>query len=369
MMKTTGLRKIFKSELHSAFSYLNRICDKLSGQTLWAPQRQLLKSEIRQLFIDLSNSIHQHYFSQNPMQLNAADFCHWKDHVGRLNEQRDFLLAALELNSTQLPELEFLGEIINRIYQSCQQLHQLLDSKEACSSLLPRVSLIKVNYLSEEFNHQTFHQMFVRENPACGELLFTFPYREILKSEEISQYDGHSLNNVKSLFEAKKDKYKELIGQGMVFISDKKYVEALESFNLARDAAVTAEVLTLLGWTYSFLKDMEKAKYYCFQAIHTDPAYGPPYNDLGTYLLDEGNFNEALKWFSKAKAAPNYDNREYPYINAGRTYLMLKDLTAALNEFKRAQEMVPWQENIRDTVARVQELIDKPKAVQEAFDS
>lgn len=365
MMKTTGLRKIFKSELYAAYSYLNRICEKLGSQTLWAPQRQLLKSEIRQLYADLNNQLHHHFFDHNPIQLNPVDFCQWKEYVARINEGRDFLLASIELNSFQLPELELLGKIINRVYQSCCVLHELLDNKESTANILPRVCLLKVNYQDCEYSSREYLEMYLRDNPAPGELLFFLPYKELLRSDDVSEQNNFS--NVKSLFAAKKEKHRDLIGQGMLLISDKKYLEALEVFNQAKECEATAEVLTLIGWCYSFLKDMEKAKYFCFQAIHADATYGPPYNDLGTYMLDEGNLNEALKWFSKAKSAPNYDNREYPYINAGRTYLMLKDLTSALGEFRRAQEMVPWQDNIKDTIARLQELIDRPKAVQEAF--
>src|SRR5205085_12203391 len=102
------------------------------------------------------------------------------------------------------------------------------------------------------------------------------------------------------------------------FIAQKNFEEAKNQFFKARNYKDCAEVLTLIGWTYSLLENLREAKSYCMKAIQKDTQYGPAYNDFGNYILNEGQVRESLRWFELAKRAHNYQNREYPYINAGR---------------------------------------------------
>jgi len=56
----------------------------------------------------------------------------------------------------------------------------------------------------------------------------------------------------------------------------------------------TAEAYTFLGWTYSFLQRYEEAIQECRNAIATDPDFGNPYNDIGSYLIKLGKLDEAI---------------------------------------------------------------------------
>ena len=153
-------------------------------------------------------------------------------------------------------------------------------------------------------------------------------------------------------------KSKDLINKGHECVFEKKYSNALVFFEKSRRLHETAEVLTLIGWVYSLLDNLEKAKKFCLKAIEIDPDYGPAYNDIGSYLLQEGDIHESIRWFNLAKNAPIYQNKEYPFINLGRAYLMQKKYRQALSEFIEAKNLAPHQRQINDTILKIEKLME-----------
>jgi tetratricopeptide (TPR) repeat protein len=99
-----------------------------------------------------------------------------------------------------------------------------------------------------------------------------------------------------------------------------EYREAIELYTRSIEAFPTAEAYTFRGWTYSFLGDYDQAIAECRQAIKVDPEFGNPYNDMGAYLIEQGNWDEAIPWFEKAIIAKRYEARCYPHFNLGRIY-------------------------------------------------
>jgi tetratricopeptide (TPR) repeat protein len=99
-----------------------------------------------------------------------------------------------------------------------------------------------------------------------------------------------------------------------------EYREAIELYSRSIEAFPTAEAHTFRGWSYSFLGDYDQAIAECLQAIQVDPEFGNPYNDIGAYLIEQGNWDEAIPWFEKATAAKRYEARCYPHFNLGRVY-------------------------------------------------
>lgn len=91
------------------------------------------------------------------------------------------------------------------------------------------------------------------------------------------------------------------------------YQQSLEMFP-------TAEAHTFLGWAYSFQGRFEEAIAECKKAIEKDPDYGNPYNDIGSYLIEKGRYDEALPWLEKALQALRYENYCYPHYNLGRVW-------------------------------------------------
>jgi tetratricopeptide (TPR) repeat protein len=109
----------------------------------------------------------------------------------------------------------------------------------------------------------------------------------------------------------------------------------------------TAEAYTFLGWTYSLQGRLDEAIQECHKAIAVDPAFGNPYNDIGVYLMQRGDLEGAIPWLEKAKAAPRYDPRQFPYMNLGRLYLRRGQWTLALRELEAGVRAVPKDTEMR----------------------
>ena len=101
-------------------------------------------------------------------------------------------------------------------------------------------------------------------------------------------------------------------------------------------ACATAEAHTFLGWTLSFQGHLDAAIAECLRAIEVDPDFGNPYNDIGCYLVEQGESEDAIGWFEKAKKAPRYEPRHFPYLNLGRLRAARGEIAEALQEFEGA---------------------------------
>src|SRR5581483_1197121 len=66
------------------------------------------------------------------------------------------------------------------------------------------------------------------------------------------------------------------------------------------DAYPTAEAYTFRGWTYSMMGRLDEAIQECYKAIEVDPSFGNPYNDIGAYLIEKGQHDEAIPWLERA---------------------------------------------------------------------
>ena len=109
----------------------------------------------------------------------------------------------------------------------------------------------------------------------------------------------------------------------------------------------TAEAHTFLGWTYSFQERLDEAIEECHKAIAVDPEFGNPYNDIGVYLMQKGDLDGAIPWLEKAKRAPRYDPRQFPYMNLGRIYLRRGRWIEALREFEAGVRAAPKDPEMR----------------------
>jgi tetratricopeptide (TPR) repeat protein len=103
----------------------------------------------------------------------------------------------------------------------------------------------------------------------------------------------------------------------------------------------TAEAYTFLGWTYSFQGRYDEAIAACKNAIATDPDFGNPYNDIGSYLTKLGRYDEAISWLEQATKAKRYEPRHFPHMNLGRIYLARHEQLHAIREFGKALEIEP----------------------------
>jgi len=123
--------------------------------------------------------------------------------------------------------------------------------------------------------------------------------------------------------------------------------EAVALFTASLEEEPTAEAYTFRGWAYSFMGRLDDAIEECRKAIATDPRFGNPYNDIGCYLVEQGRGEEAIPWFERAKKAPRYEPRHFPYLNLGRLHASRGQLAEALAEFQGA-----LAENPDDPIAK-----------------
>ena len=110
----------------------------------------------------------------------------------------------------------------------------------------------------------------------------------------------------------------------------------------------TPEAYTFYGWCRSFRQDWDEAITLCKQAIELDPEYGNPYNDIGAYMIQKGELDEAIPWLESALKAERYACPFFAYYNLGQVFEESGDLQAAEDYYRRALE-----ENPEYTLARV----------------
>ncbi|MCY7361154.1 MAG: tetratricopeptide repeat protein, partial [Ignavibacteria bacterium] len=82
-----------------------------------------------------------------------------------------------------------------------------------------------------------------------------------------------STENIKNPIE----KSVEYLNKAYQFQIKGQFEEAILHYKLSLQLHPTAEAHTFLGWTYSFLGDLDKAIDECKKAVTIDPDYGNPY--------------------------------------------------------------------------------------------
>ena len=132
-----------------------------------------------------------------------------------------------------------------------------------------------------------------------------------------------------------------------------EYEEAIELYSHSLEAFPTAEAYTFRGWAHSFQGNYAQAIADCRRAIKLDPDFGNPYNDIGVYLMQRNQPDGAIPWLEKAKLASRYEPRHYPYINLGHIYAARGELIKAIDEFKGALKLAPWDDRIRSQLAEL----------------
>jgi tetratricopeptide (TPR) repeat protein len=116
---------------------------------------------------------------------------------------------------------------------------------------------------------------------------------------------------------------------------------AIELYKMSIEVFDTPEARTFLGWTYSFMEDYDAAIDECRKAIQLDPDFGNPYNDIGSYYIQLGQFSKAIPFLRKATIAKRYDARHYPHYNLGRIFERQGLWLEAIAEYKKAVDIEP----------------------------
>jgi Tfp pilus assembly protein PilF len=263
------------------------------------------------------------------------------------------------------------AKIINTIYSHAHRIHLLTQKIASLDVQPPRIGMIKevtkeAETISKPAEVRKVGPFTVLEGGRVDEIeeeeeLDEVPAPKLyqLDIEELLYSTDNKTTSLLGLEGKREEKYEQFLAEGHKHAYKKNYEDALESFEKALTYRENAEIITLIAWVHSLLGENEKSKNLCIKAISLDPDYGPPYNDLGTLLLNEGQLEEAVKWFELAKKAPKYQNKEYPYINAGRAYMMSQNYEKAMAEFEIALTLCPENEDLRNTIDKLQRTLNR----------
>jgi len=139
---------------------------------------------------------------------------------------------------------------------------------------------------------------------------------------------------------------------------NQEFDDAVELYQKSIECFPTAEAHTFLGWTYSFMGRLDDAIAECLKAIKTDPTFGNPYNDIGAYLLQRGEVDEAIPWFERALQAPRYESYCFPHMNLGRAYESRREWRRAIEEYQLALKERADYQPAREALARIRALFN-----------
>lgn len=337
-METTN--SLLLAEFYTATGYLDRLVfafselEKLHFTPRGKNQIQKIINDAGKFFI---NEFPQFEFTQ-------PDF-EWGQFKTNIKVFHNAIESFIKLPFKAEKKETMVVSYINLIYRNCYEIHNFLMESTGVEIQYPRVGLI------QEENIPSISGLSDKERAP----LF---FLDEDKLRDYSEKDGQDSPLI-FLEMKREEKYDHFIHRGHFYIAQKKYEEAKNCFYKARNYRDTAEVLTLIAWTYSLLDEKAQAKSYCLKAIQHDPQYGPAYNDFGNYILSEGQAEESLRWFELAKRAHNYQNREYPYINAGRAYVLMRNYEQALVEFSLALTIAPHHQELHETVTKLKNNLEK----------
>ena len=118
------------------------------------------------------------------------------------------------------------------------------------------------------------------------------------------------------------------------------YDMAVELYKRSLPLHHTAEAYTYLGWAYRYQGKLDEAIAECKKAIQIDPEFGNPYNDIGAYLIEKGEYDEALRWLERALHTRRYESYHFPHYNLGRAYMAKELYTKARYHFEQALKLV-----------------------------
>ncbi|HZT61187.1 MAG TPA: tetratricopeptide repeat protein [Pyrinomonadaceae bacterium] len=139
---------------------------------------------------------------------------------------------------------------------------------------------------------------------------------------------------------------------------EENYAEAVELYRRSIETYPTAEAHTFLGWVYSFDGRYDEAIDECLNAIRVDSSFGNPYNDIGSYLVAQGDLWTSVRWFRRALAAPRYESYAFPHFNLGRVYEQRHRPLDAAHHYGLALEERPDFAQAAKALRRVQALLN-----------
>lgn len=143
---------------------------------------------------------------------------------------------------------------------------------------------------------------------------------------------------------------KKLLTAGLDSVKRGDVATALTQFKASAQNNASADAYTYWGWMEHKQGNTTRAIELCQRAIELDPKFGNPYNDIGSYKIEQGDLDGAIVWLEQALLAERYEPRQYPHINLGRVYLAKGFPMRALKHFRKALELDPQNPEVLKTL-------------------
>jgi len=338
-----SINSLLLAEFYTATGYLDRLLFAFTElEKIHVTPRG--KIQIQKLTHDAADFLGKHF---GELKFDSSDYIfemsEFKNHI---KFYHNFIESLIELPIGSDKINKNVIEYINLLYRNSFEIHNFITESTSLEVQLPRTGLAEMENIPT-----------IKESKEANSIpLFYLDQKNVF---ELAHVDSVVKSPIAFLDIKREEKYDYYIHRGHFFIAQKNYKEAQGHLYKARNYKDSAEVLTLIAWTYSLLDNITEAKAYCMKAIQKDSQYGPAYNDFGNYLLNEGQVRESLRWFELAKRAHNYQNREYPYINAGRAYVLLKLYEEGLKEFSLALTLAPHHHELHETVTKLRNNLNR----------
>jgi len=167
---------------------------------------------------------------------------------------------------------------------------------------------------------------------------------------------------ITSIAQARKKKSQKLLDEGCSLVYGGFVDQAYKKFDQSYKLNQSADALTYKGWMLHIKGDLQGALKLCQQAIKLDPDFGNPYNDIGTILVSQRKFNDAISWFKKAIKAKRYEPRQFPHINLAKIYFEMDKPDLALTESKEALKFDPENPYLQINIKNLEQEISKRQA-------
>ena len=109
----------------------------------------------------------------------------------------------------------------------------------------------------------------------------------------------------------------ELWRQGYRYQAGGNVDRAIELYRQSIELYPTAEAHTFLGWAMSFQGHLTEATEECLRAIEIDSEFGNPYNDIGVYLMQQGQAGRVNLMARKGQAGQTLRTAPVPLPESG----------------------------------------------------
>jgi len=365
-----SIQEILLSEMTQAKSYIDRLMHALV-ELSDAHNHPKIREACSDLTEDLERLVREEILADSFHSPNLIHRNNLKTARANFRIISNLVEAYITFGAEKKELALSTSKIINTIYQHAHRIHLHTQKIASLDVQPPRIGMIKevtkeAEVIKKPTEIKQVGPFTVLEGGRVDEVDELEEIEEVappklyqLDIEELLYSTQTNTTSLLGLEGKREEKYEQFLAEGHKHAYKKDYDEALESFEKALTYRENAEIITLIAWVHSLLGQVEKSKNLCIKAISLDPDYGPPYNDLGTLLLNEGQVEESIKWFELAKKAPKYQNKEYPYINAGRAYMMSQNYEKAMAEFEIALTLCPENEDLRNTIEKLERTLNR----------